>query len=281
MYLARNNSELGTFMKALRSSNDSVGFVPTMGALHEGHMALIERCAKENDVCIASVFVNPAQFNDKNDLNNYPRQTDKDFEILQKAGCQLMFAPQVSDIYPDGVKIIDVNLDGIENTIEGKYRPGHFRGVATVIDRFFELIRPSRAYFGLKDYQQVVVVQKLVARMPYNIEIVPCETVRDQNGLALSSRNKLLNTQEKQEAAVIYQTLQFVKEQLNQLSIDELMKAAQKKFDDSPLTLEYLKIIDGDSFQEVKNVADHKKIVASIAAFHNNVRLIDNLILKS
>lgn len=280
MYLARNNSELRGFLKALRSGSDTVGFVPTMGALHEGHMALIERCSKENDVCIASVFVNPTQFNDQRDLKSYPRQTDKDFEILKKAGCQLMFAPQVEDIYPNGPEVIDVDLDGIENIVEGKYRPGHFRGVATVIDRFFDILRPDRAYFGFKDYQQVVVVEKLVRKMPYNIEVVACETVRDENGLALSSRNKLLSDQEKEEAKIIYQTLTALKNDLYNKSVEELLAFAAHNFEESPLELEFLKIIDGHTFKEVTDVRQHDKIVASIAAYQNGVRLIDNLLLK-
>ena len=280
MYLARNNSELRGFLRALRNGNDSVGFVPTMGALHEGHMALIERCAQENDVCIASVFVNPTQFNDEGDLKSYPRQTDKDFEILKKAGCQLMFAPQVEDIYPNGPEVSNVDLDGIENIIEGKYRPGHFRGVATVIDRFFNILRPDRAYFGFKDYQQVVVVEKLVSKRPYTIEIVACDTVRDENGLALSSRNKLLNDQEKKEASIIYKTLLSIKDNLYNKSISELLAIVEQNFANSNLELEFINIIDGNSFELVDDVSKHDKIVASIAAYQNGVRLIDNLLLK-
>lgn len=281
MYLAHNNIELQGILKDFRKESYSIGFVPTMGALHEGHVALIEQCVAENDICIASVFVNPTQFNDPKDLEKYPRQNDADFEILKKAGCHLMFAPQVSDIYPNGPVLLDVNLDGIENVIEGEYRPGHFMGVATVVNRFFELILPDKAYFGSKDYQQVVVIRKLEAQMPYNIDVVACETVRNENGLALSSRNKLLSASEKEEATIIYKMLQTLKTNLNNVnSIEELKDKGVAIMSKSFLELEYLAVIDGDTFEEVENINDHEIIIACTAAFCNGVRLIDNMQLK-
>lgn len=280
MYLAHNNSELHTFLRNLKDGGETVGFVPTMGALHKGHVALMERCVEENDIAIASVFVNPAQFNESSDFDNYPIQLEEDFEILKKIGCHLMFAPQVPDIYPEGVKDSDLDLDGLEYIVEGKYRPGHFRGVANVIDRFFKLLLPTRAYFGAKDYQQVVVIQKLVNQRPYDVEVIACETVREENGLAMSSRNKLLSSEEKNEASIIYKMLHTIQKQSSELDVASLFAMGKEMIDASPLEFEYLIFIDGNDFTEVNNIDEHAHVVLCTAAYMNGVRLIDNIQIK-
>ena len=260
----------------------SIGFVPTMGALHKGHISLVEQAAKENECVVVSIFVNPTQFDNPNDLKKYPRTIEKDISLLKNISKNIfVFSPEASDLYDKNIASKNYNYSGIENEMEGKHRDGHFDGVGTVLNLFFRIVKPNKAYFGEKDFQQLQIVKKLVEIENLPVKIVGCPIVREENGLAMSSRNKRLTNEQLDEAALIHKTLLKVKSEFKNLSISKLNLLVEKEFKKSPsLTLEYFEIADIDTLKTSIYKSKKKRYRAFIACFIGGVRLIDNMALN-
>jgi pantoate--beta-alanine ligase len=261
----------------LKDQNQSIGFVPTMGALHEGHLAIIERAAKENDYAVVSIFVNPTQFNNTEDLANYPRTLEEDLKILSNLSNVYVFQPEVSEVYAENIFFEPMPLGYLASLMEGKYRPGHFDGVVHVVHNLFRLVQPTRAYFGKKDYQQLAIIRMLVNHYQFPIEIVACETWRSNVGLALSSRNKRLSPQGIQDALIIWKTLSFIKERKNTSSIVDVKTAAVSFFSKGSLSLEYLEFMNENTLMPAASWEE--PVVCFIAAYCEGVRLIDNILV--
>ncbi|MEJ5264456.1 MAG: pantoate--beta-alanine ligase [Bacteroidales bacterium] len=260
-----------------KSENVKVGFVPTMGALHEGHLSLVRCCRNQNEVVVVSVFVNPTQFNDKEDLANYPRTLDKDLELLRQEHVDVVFCPSVEEMYPEpDTRTFD--LGGLDTTMEGAFRPGHFNGVVQIVTKLFEVVLPHRAYFGEKDFQQLTIIRYIVNQLNIPVQIVPCPIVREPDGLAMSSRNMLLGANERQAAPLISQVLFKAKDLKNSLSVSELKKWVVDQIDANPyLQTEYFEIVDDVKLQPVNNWEDPVAKVGCIAVRAGKIRLIDNI----
>lgn len=259
----------------------SLGFIPTMGALHKGHASLIKKSLSQNSLSICSIFVNPTQFNNKKDFNNYPNRLDKDLKLLKKIGCDVVFTPSKEAIYPNGVPSKEFDFGLLDKVMEGARRPGHFNGVAMVVSRLFEIIRPQRAYFGEKDFQQLAIIKSLTAQKFKSIEIIPCNTLREKDGLAMSSRNLLLDKRYRAAAPRIYQRLLAVQERAKNVSVSELQSWVENAFkNDDDLVLEYFEIADAKSLKKSDNWSDFPKHVACVAVFAGTTRLIDNILLE-
>jgi pantoate--beta-alanine ligase len=252
-----------------------------MGALHAGHIALVLRAKAENEIVVASIFVNPTQFNNQKDLIHYPRTIEKDSEMLEKAGCDFLFLPQVEEMYPDGVKeaVPPIDLGGLDTVMEGAHRPGHFAGVIQVVKKLFDAVGSCKAYFGEKDFQQLAVIRKMVKEWSMPVKIIPCPIVRETDGLAMSSRNMRLTEEERKIAPVISKALFKAKENWEQHSIDEIKSSVTALINSEPkLKLEYFEIADATTLKPA--AADQKKnVVACIAVHLGAVRLIDNIVL--
>lgn len=272
-------TELSSILSSYKQEGKSIGFVPTMGALHEGHMDLIRTAKQQADVVVASVFVNPTQFNNSIDLSLYPRTPEKDQALLGENGCDIAFFPSVETMYPANLISPAIDISALEKVMEGAFRPGHFAGVVQVVYRFFELIQPDLAFFGLKDFQQVAVIQHMVKQLNLAITIVPCPTKREQNGLAMSSRNLRLNAAQREQALIIYRTLTFCQENCQKQTPKSLREAAVSLFEKSELKLEYLTISTTDTLEELQETWPAQAVVC-IACYCGDVRLIDNLILQ-
>jgi len=270
-----------TVFLANRPNIGSLGFIPTMGALHGGHASLIKKSLSQNTLSICSIFVNPTQFNNKTDFKNYPNRLNKDLKLLREIGCDVAFTPSKEAIYPNGLtsRIFDFGL--LDKVMEGANRPGHFNGVAMVVSRLFEIIKPQRAYFGEKDFQQLAIIKSLTEKKFKSIEIIPCSTFREKDGLAMSSRNLLLNKRYRAAAPRIYQRLLVIQGLAKNTSISEIrywIENAYKK--DKDLVLEYFEIADAKSLKKSDNWSDYPKHVACIAVFAGTTRLIDNILLE-
>lgn len=268
--------ELEEHLQSLREKGNKVGFIPTMGALHDGHMSLVKQAKSECDFAIASIFVNPTQFNNPQDLEKYPRTESEDLSLLEENGCDFVFLPSVSEMYPEGSKGEKVDLDQIEDTMEGEHRPGHFDGVVNIVSRFFKLIKPTNAYFGRKDFQQVAVVVEMVKQLKLPVKIVVVETKRNPSGLAMSSRNKRLSEQELEQAVVISQVLNKGQAWAKTYSPAITLEKMKRYFEDSVLNLEYLQIVHPETLNDL-NQYWVPGATACIAAFCGNIRLIDNM----
>ena len=272
--------ELKNLLDTFRAEGNSIGFVPTMGALHNGHASLVERSVRENDVTVVSVFVNPTQFNDKNDLKNYPRTLDADCALLERVGATVVFAPTVEEMYPteDTRQFSFAPLDSV---MEGACRPGHFNGVAQIVSKLFYAVEPRKAYFGEKDFQQLAIIREMVRQLSINVEIVGCPIVREEDGLAMSSRNTLLSEDERELALTISSTL-FASADFAQVNTLAATKAFVEDMinDTEGLDLEYYQIVDGNTLQEIEEWDDSDYVVGCIALFCGNVRLIDNIKYK-
>ena len=272
--------ELKNLLDTFRAEGKSIGFVPTMGALHNGHASLVERSVRENDVTVVSVFVNPTQFNDKNDLKNYPRTLDADCALLERVGATVVFAPTVEEMYPteDTRQFSFAPLDSV---MEGACRPGHFNGVAQIVSKLFYAVEPRKAYFGEKDFQQLAIIREMVRQLSINVEIVGCPIVREEDGLAMSSRNTLLSEDERELALTISSTL-FASADFAQVNTLAATKAFVEDMinDTDGLDLEYYQIVDGNTLQEIEEWDDSDYVVGCIALFCGNVRLIDNIKYK-
>lgn len=283
MKIIKTKAELQNLVFGLKSEGKSIGLVPTMGALHNGHLQLIKRCVEENDVCIVSIFVNPTQFNDKNDLAKYPRTLEADAKLLEANGCFAIFAPDVNEIYSNEElnSTFEFNFNGLDKVMEGKFRPGHFNGVVQIVGKLFELSTPDKAYFGEKDFQQLVIIRHLVATREYPIEIIGCPIVREKNGLALSSRNALLSDDEKQIATNIYKTLKESVEFQNNKTIKETIEWVETTLNNiDGLRVEYFEIVNGKTLQSIENWCEVNYVVGCITVFCGAVRLIDNIQYK-
>ncbi len=279
MFLVETKKELHEKLKLL-NTNGTTGFVPTMGALHAGHISLVEKAVSENKVVVVSIFVNPAQFNDKNDLEKYPRKLTDDLKLLEPTGCQIVFAPTVGEIYPepDNRKF---NFGLLETTMEGKHRPGHFNGVAQVVSKLFDIVKPDKAYFGLKDFQQLAIIKNMVVQLEQPVEIVACPIVREKSGLAMSSRNELLTTEERENAAAISQTLFEAVKLTTKNTVSELAGWIREAINKNPyLTVEYVEIVDDIQLQPVNNWNIKGETVCCVAVFCGKVRLIDNIVFN-
>jgi pantoate--beta-alanine ligase len=275
--LIHKKEELKSILSALKSAGQSIGFVPTMGALHEGHKALIVKASYENDLVVVSIFVNPTQFNNKEDLALYPRTLDADLELLKTIENGIVFVPDAVTIYPEKTSFKPFDLGILDKVMEGKHRPGHFDGVVHVVHNLFEIVKPTKAYFGQKDFQQLAVIRKMNAHYGFPIEIIACETLREESGLAMSSRNMRLSEQEKKDALILWKTLQFVKANQSKYTPNQLIKTALEYFESGTLILEYLDIVDVESLEKVEDWKSPR--VCCIAAYCGKVRLIDNLLL--
>jgi pantoate--beta-alanine ligase len=265
-----------------RKSGKKIGFVPTMGALHEGHISLIELSKKENEITVSSIFVNPLQFNDKNDLINYPRFPKEDQHKLEQAGCHAVFCPDEKEMYADK-PVVGIHFGYLENIMEGKFRPGHFQGVGVVVAKLLNITQPDTAFFGQKDLQQFVVISKLVRDLSFPVTLRCAPTVREKNGLAMSSRNERLTSMERKEAAVFYKSLLFARENLlNGMKIEELKHKVEEKFQSlEGINLEYFEIADAKTLMPVQDIHQHEQVALCIAGYCGKVRLIDNLFLFS
>ena len=267
------------YLNKERSTGKSVGFVPTMGALHKGHLSLIIRSTRENDLTACSVFVNPIQFNNKKDLENYPRTRENDLEMLEKTGCDVVFIPTDEEIYPNGeTGSFDTDFGYLDIILEGKFRPGHFKGVAIVVKKLFDIIEPNKAYFGKKDYQQFLVISEMVKQFNLPVEIIPCPIIREPDGLAMSSRNMRLTTRERNIAPLIYETLSGVKEKAGTIPVKKLKEWAVKKIMKNPeFIVEYIEIADKNTLLPLENWKTKEKAIVLAAAKLNDIRLIDNI----
>ena len=279
MEIIHTRKALEQAVAACKAEGKSIGFVPTMGALHEGHLTLMRQAKAENDVAVCSIFVNPTQFNNPVDLERYPRNPEKDAQAVSGI-CDIAFIPSVEEMYPE-TPAETYDFGDLEKVMEGPSRPGHFQGVGMVVSRLFELVRPDRAYFGKKDYQQVAVIKRLVEIKQYPITIVPVEIVRAEDGLALSSRNALLHPEKRIQAPFIYRTLKQAKEMAGQRSLKEVENWIKAQFEaDKAFELEYIQIADAETLQPIADFADAKHVVACITVWLDGVRLIDNIEIK-
>ncbi|HHP7242171.1 MAG TPA: pantoate--beta-alanine ligase [Cyclobacteriaceae bacterium] len=267
------------YKEEIGKSNGKIGFVPTMGALHDGHLRLIDHCKRDNDITVVSIFVNPKQFNDPNDYLNYPIKKNDDLEKLQKYGVDICFLPTRDEIYKND-SIVKFDFGYLENIMEGKNRPGHFNGVAIVLTKLFNIIDPKASYFGQKDIQQLAIVKKLVDDLFFNIDIIPVPTVRTKNGLALSSRNLRLNLQQQIDALVLIDSLSFVRKRLlSGEDINRAVKKGKEKLTGSGgFELEYLEVVDSESLLPVHEISNRQISICG-AGNVGNVRLIDNIFL--
>ena len=283
MQLITTKKALFEVVSNAKSAGKTIGFVPTMGALHNGHLTLVKRCVSENDLCFVSVFVNPTQFNDKNDLANYPRTLEADAELLASVGCQFVFAPNADEMYDveEMQKPFEFDFGGLDQVMEGRFRPGHFNGVVQVVSKLFQLVQPTRAYFGEKDFQQLAIIRRMVTIMNFPVEIVGCPIVREESGLALSSRNALLTPEQRQLAVHISQVLKesclFALETPVHELHDAVVAAVNAR---EGLEVEYFEIVDGKTLQPIEKWEETNDIVGCITVYCGKIRLIDNIRYK-
>lgn len=280
MIVFKKSTDIRKYLDRCKNQHQSVGFVPTMGALHVGHISLIEASRKTSSVTVCSIFVNPAQFNDPDDFDKYPSTIEKDIDALEKAGCSVLFLPSVAEMYPDGFDNAEnYDLGFLETVLEGTSRPGHFQGVCLVVDRLLRIIQPDDLFLGQKDYQQCMVLTKLVELKKYTCRINICATRRETDGLAMSSRNTRLSPAGRNIAAQLFQTLIYLKSTLKQGDQQSIKMIAAKQLTDAGFTLDYLEIANADTLQPMPEWDGHQPAVALVAAFIDGVRLIDNLVL--
>ncbi|WP_313112458.1 pantoate--beta-alanine ligase [Aequorivita sediminis] len=281
MAIHTHKQSLVEALLSIREKN-KIGFVPTMGALHKGHISLVKRALEENDVVVVSIFVNPTQFNNSSDLDKYPRTPKDDIALLHNLEKELIiYLPEVSDLYSGSVSSKNYYFDGLENEMEGRHRKGHFDGVGTILDKFFRIVQPDSAYFGEKDFQQLQIVRKLVEIENLPVNIVGCPILRESNGLAMSSRNKRLTEKQFAEASIIYKILNEVKDNFSSTSLSNLNEMVAERFLQNPhLDLEYFEIADEGTLKTATQLNNGAKYRAFIAAYAGEVRLIDNMSLN-
>ncbi|MDI9536398.1 MAG: pantoate--beta-alanine ligase [Bacteroidota bacterium] len=283
MVVVKSVNDLKKQVGRLRDEHKSIGFVPTMGALHQGHLQLVSRCVAENDACVVSLFINPTQFNDKNDFNRYPRTLENDTALLASVGCAIVFAPSAEEMYtPSEMEtVFEFDFGGLDEVMEGIFRPGHFNGVVQVVSKLFSMVTPDKAYFGEKDFQQLAIIRRMVQVMNFPIEIVGCPIVREKSGLALSSRNALLSEQERTTAAVIYRTLSESKQLMHEKTVAETKAWVIDRLNAiDGLKVEYYEIVNGNSLQSITDWSDADYVVGCVTVYCGKVRLIDNINYK-
>lgn len=280
MILFKRPDDLIDFIQKKRKSIIKIGFVPTMGALHQGHISLIKKSKSENDITICSIFINPTQFNNPNDFKKYPVTIEADIEQLELNGCDILFMPSVDDIYPENFQKSNFELGYLDNILEGKHRAGHFQGVCMAVKRLLEIVNCDILYLGQKDYQQCMVIKKMATDLKIPVEIKISPTIREENGLAMSSRNKRLNEAEKEAALVIFDVLCYLKDNIFELGIPALKQGGENKLTSKGFKVDYIEITD-EILNPIKNAEKNQTTVALIAATIGDVRLIDNMIVNN
>ena len=282
MRIFNTQNELVSYLTSVSNAATSIGFVPTMGALHEGHLSLIKEAKSHNSIVVVSIFVNPTQFNNAEDLAKYPRTLEKDIEIIKTvSNNSIVYAPSVDDIYEGNTVSIHFDFDGLENQMEGKFRPGHFDGVGTIVKRLFEIIKPNNAYFGEKDFQQLQIIKKMVSKLKMPVNVIGFPIFREANGLAMSSRNERLSSEERTNAAIIFKSLTQAKALFETKSIEEISEFVTQTFHNQiDFELEYFQIADEETLLPCIEKKASKKYRAFIAVFVNNIRLIDTISLN-
>ncbi len=280
MKVFKTKTELKTYFNGYSSKNFTIGFVPKMGALNNRHLSLVKESVDNNEITVGSIFVNPTQFNKKEDLENYPRTLESDLTLLQSVSCDIAFIPTTEEIYSNTVSSNHFEFDGLEIQMEGKFREGHFNGVGTIVKKLFEIVTPTNAYFGEKDFQQLQIIRKMVQKNHLPVSVIGCPTFREKNGLAMSSRNQLLSEKEKEEGAIIYETLCEVKELIDNKAIEKINSWVGEQFDKNPLfELEYFVIADEKNLTPALTISPNKNYRAFIAVHADKVRLIDTMAL--
>jgi pantoate--beta-alanine ligase len=281
MFIFHSRLQLQQFFLQKRLLPLKTGFVPTMGALHEGHLSLIKQANENAEITVCSIFVNPTQFNDPKDFEKYPKTIEHDLEKLVKAGCDILFLPSVKEIYPSGTaNNPPYELGYLETVLEGKYRPGHFQGVCQVVDRLLEIVKPDFLLLGQKDFQQCMVVQKLIQNKKINTKLIIGATLREKDGLAMSSRNMRLNSVERKQAVSIYESLMQMKKQLHPGSVESMKEMANQYLTLRGFQVDYVEIANAESLEIITEWNGTDKVVALIAAYLNEIRLIDNMLLN-
>ena len=282
MKIYNNKKDLKDCLLDYKTNKKTIGFVPTMGALHEGHLSLIENAKLKNDIVIVSIFINPTQFDNVDDLKQYPKTIENDIKLLRSVSCDVLFSPSVKEIYSEKIASEKFNFDGLEHQMEGQFRKGHFDGVGTIVKSLFEIIEPNKAYFGEKDFQQLLIVKKMVKKKNLPVKIKGCEIFREQDGLAMSSRNARLSEEQREAGPFIYSTLNKVQQKFDTEAITKINEWLENEFKKQPLlTLEYFTIADEKTLKTVKNKEANKTYRAFIAVFAGDIRLIDNIGLKN
>ena len=281
MRVFKTVKDLQSFLNPHRKVGKSIGFVPTLGALHEGHMSLIKLSKELSDISVCSIFVNPTQFNESTDLDNYPRTYDADSALLIAAGCDVLFYPSATQVYPENIDTeVHVDFGKLDQVMEGAFRPGHFDGVAQVVKRLLDIVDPHQLYMGQKDFQQVAIVSRMMDHYKLKSELIVCPIIREPHGLAMSSRNERLSSEKRKDAGIIFDILQWVKNHMNDKSVHELEEEAMDRLRIPGFRPEYFQIVDGHSLRPINHIADKKYVVACIAVWVEEVRLIDNIILQ-
>ena len=276
MIVLKTKKELTDYL--CLNTETCIGFVPTMGALHKGHLGLLNEAKQQTSIVVCSIFVNPTQFNNQNDFKNYPNTVAEDLTLLEKINCDIVYIPKVSDLYKKNEKAKKYDFGGLENDMEGKFRKGHFDGVATIIEKFFSIIKPQKAFFGEKDLQQLLIVKALAKKLGGDTEVIGVPTIREKNGLAMSSRNKLLTKEQLENAAVLYHSLLFCKNNKDVLSFLKMKKEIAVRLSKAKIELEYLTFADANSLKIITEANTVGKTAVCIAAYIDGVRLIDNII---
>ncbi|WP_196895421.1 pantoate--beta-alanine ligase [Aureivirga marina] len=279
MLVFKTKSELKEHLQPAISKKN-IGFVPTMGALHQGHISLVKKAKQENEIVVVSIFVNPTQFNNASDLTNYPKTIDADLKMLEEANCDVVFIPSVEEIYDENVNSENFEFDGLEKEMEGKFRPGHFDGVGTVVKKLFEIVRPTNAYFGEKDFQQLQIIKKMVVKNNLPVNVIGCSIFRESDGLAMSSRNMRLTQEQREASPFIHKVLLEAKSLFINEKGNGICKWVTEQFENQPeLELEYFIIADEENLKEMKTINENVKYRAFIAVFAGEIRLIDNISL--
>lgn len=280
MEIFKQISPLKAHLKRARMHGKTVGLVPTMGALHQGHLALIQAAKQRNDITVCSIFVNPAQFNNAGDLHKYPRTPDKDIELLKEVLCDVVFLPEIEELYPHK-PTLSFDFGHLDKVMEGKFRPGHFSGVGLVVSKLFNIVQPDDAYFGQKDWQQFSIIRQMAEELNFNINLHDVPTLRENDGLALSSRNQRLNADQRKQAVVFYNALKSAKEKLlNGETVAAVRASVKQMVEQQGIRLEYFEVAESKNLKLLENVDDAKRPIMCIAGFVDEVRLIDNMFLK-
>lgn len=281
MILLKEVKDLQNYISHLKRTGRKVGFVPTMGALHQGHLSLISKAKSECEAVVCSIFVNPTQFNDQSDLNKYPRTLDQDIELLESKQTDILFFPPVDEVYPKELDTtLSLEFGSLDKVMEGIFRPGHFDGMAQVVKRLLDIVDPDRLYMGQKDYQQFSIVNEMIRQLKLPVKLVLCPIIREEDGLAMSSRNRRLDQKIRLKANIIYQTLIATKEQIEEKDPSTLMDEAIKKLTFADFKPEYFDIVDGFTLERITNFNDHELVTVCTAVWAGEIRLIDNMILK-